>query len=63
MPSGILSELPRWEDKAVVSALAERRGPWCRTPTSATLLSPQPGLAFPEPGIAAAVERVLRDVP
>ena len=59
----ILSELPRWEDKAVVSALAETAGTVVSDADVATVLSPQSGLAFPEPGIAAAVDRVLREVP
>ncbi len=58
----VLSELPRWEDKAVVSALAETAGTVVSDADVTTLLSPQPELAFPEPGIAAAVDRVLREV-
>jgi len=58
----ILSRLPQWRDEPVVSALAGTAGTMVSDSDVQALLTAQPGLAFPDPDIAAAVDRVLREV-
>jgi len=59
----MLSGLPRWRDTPVVRALAGTASSMVSDADIRALLSARPALAFPDRGIAAAVDRVLREVP
>jgi hypothetical protein len=55
----MLSDLPGWKDKLVVTALADRARALVSGRDVARLLSPDPSPAFPDPEVASAVDRLL----
>jgi hypothetical protein len=59
----MLSELPEWSATAVVRALAPRARALVSASEVASLLVAEDGSAFPDPSVAAAVDRALSPVP
>jgi len=55
----MLSDLPTWKDKVVVAALAERARSMVSDRDVDRLLAPEPSPGFPDPEVAAAVDRLL----
>jgi UDP-N-acetyl-alpha-D-muramoyl-L-alanyl-L-glutamate epimerase len=55
----LLADSPPWRDSAVVRALAGRARALVGEDSVTELLTPRPGVAFPDAGIAAAVGRLL----
>ena len=53
----LLAERPEWRDAAVVTALADRARALVSDQDVASLLTPATDLAFPDPEVAAAVDR------
>lgn len=58
----MLSELPRWQDSAVVSALADEARRMVSDAEVTALLRSQPEFAFPDPVVAARVEAMMAEV-
>jgi hypothetical protein len=56
----ILSQLPLWRDKPVVKALAATARSMVSDAGVRSLLDDQPGLAFPDPDLAAEVDRTMK---
>ncbi len=56
----MLSRLPDWQDKPVVKALTTRARATVSEAGVRALLDAQPDLAFPDPGIAAEVDRTMK---
>ena len=59
----ILSQLPHWQDKPVVKALAATARAMVSDAEISSLLDAQPALAFPDPDIAAGVDRTMKAEP
>jgi hypothetical protein len=59
----ILSHLPQWRDKVVVAALADRARGLVSDGDVRELLTPADGLAFGDGAVAAAVDRLLTELP
>lgn len=58
----LLADRPEWSGSAVVTALADRARTLVSDQDVARLLAPATDLAFPDPGVAAAVDRFFARV-
>jgi UDP-N-acetyl-alpha-D-muramoyl-L-alanyl-L-glutamate epimerase len=59
----LLADRPEWSGSAVVTALADRARTLVSDQDVASLLAPAPDLAFPDPEVAAAVDRFFTPAP
>jgi hypothetical protein len=55
----MLSDRPEWKESPVVAALAARARAMVSDADIEMLLTPTPDLAFPDPEVAAAVDRFV----